>query len=197
MQRIHNPSHSRPNGTAIAAGLVLVVLLAIGCSSHRAFISYEEYTEVPLQASSFQGERIGPIFIKEGGAIWKECTDVARGSLWRLIDEAKRRGGNAVGDIRWMPKTSAPFADRPICKRRWGYFLVWPILATPAFMAANVEGVVYRIDTPEADAAEVAGLYLLPGSESETAQLVETILADTLPASNQDFLKSPESRGAK
>lgn len=177
MQRIHDSSHSRPNGNAIAAALVLVVLLAGGCSSHSAFISYEEYTEVPLQASSFQGERLGPIFIKEGGAIWKECTDVARGSLWRLIDEAKRRGGNAVGDIRWMPKTSAPFADRPICKRRWGYFLIWPILATPAFMAANVEGVVYRIDTPEVD---IAGLYLLPDSDSETALLVERMLADTL-----------------
>jgi hypothetical protein len=169
-------------------------MIAVGCSSHSAFISYDEYSEIPLQASSFQGERIGPVFIKEGGAIWKECTDVAKGSIWRLIDEAKRRGGNAVGDIRWMPSTSAPFADRPICKRRWGFFLIWPVLATPAFMAANVEGVIYRIEEP---ATDVAGLYLIPDSESEAALVVERVLAETLPAADQLFQRLPEPDGAK
>jgi len=151
-------------------------MLAQGCSYHSAFVRYDEYTEVALQPESFEGENLGLVTIKEGGAIWKECTDVARGAIWLLIDEARRRGGNAVGEIRWMPQASDRRLDRPTCKRRWGSFLIWPLVATPVFMAANVEGVVYRTDSVS---TENAGLYLLPEGEDETSRLVETILVDT------------------
>jgi hypothetical protein len=156
--------------------IALLALLTQGCSYHSAFIRYDEYTDVTLQAESFSGDDLGVVTITEGGAIWKECTDVARGAIWLLIDEARRRGGNAVGDIRWMPRASDRRIDRPTCKRRWGFFLIWPVLATPAFMAANVEGVVYRTDSAS---NESAGLYRLPDGADETSRLVEAILVDT------------------
>ena len=177
-----------PRWARWVAVCVALATLTSGCSHHRAHISYDEYDEVRLQPESFdpstaQVERLGEVFVREGGAIWRECTDVARGALWLLVDEAKRRGGNAVGDIRWMPRSDPWFGERPTCKRRWGFFLVWPVLATPAFMAANVEGVIYRIEDHHAPAA---GVYRLPDSEAETHAWVESVLAATRPATAEE-----------
>ena len=52
-----------------------------------------------------------------------------------------------------------------------------PLLATPAFMRANVEGSVYRVDDA---GAEVAGLYVLPHTREELDRLLDTIIADTV-----------------
>lgn len=167
------------NRTARKASTTFVILMALmtaGCSYHSAFIRYDEYTEVTLQPEPFDGVGLGRVRITEGGALWKECTDVARGSLWLLVEEARRRGGNAVGDIRWMPEVSGSTLEQPTCRRRWALFLVWPLLATPAFMRANVEGSVYRVN---AAAADVAGLYVLPDTTEELGRLIDTILADT------------------
>lgn len=176
MRRQPNRTDVRPTARAAAGAIVLVALVAQGCTYHSAFIRYDEFPEVALQPESFTGENLGLVMVKEGGAIWRECTEVARGTIWLLLDEARRRGGNAIGDIRWMPQASARRIDRPTCRRRWGFFLIWPIVATPAFMAANAEGVVYRVDSTSAD---TAGLFLLPESEEETSRLVETILMAT------------------
>lgn len=162
-----DPSLKRIGRSASAVLVILATLTAAGCSQHSAFIRYNEYTDVVLQPEPFEGKDLGPVRVTEGGALWKECTNVARGSLWLLVEEARRRGGNAVGDLRWMPQSSGGTLEQPTCKRRWGVALFWPLLLTPAFMAANVEGTVYLIDEA---AAESAGLYLLPDSPAELAQ---------------------------
>jgi len=159
------------------ACVALLVLLALGCSQHSAFIRYDEYADPTLQPEPIAAANLGRVRITEGGALWKECTDVARGSLWLLVEEAKRRGGNAVGDIRWMPQATGGTLQQPTCTRRWGLFLVWPLLLTPAFMAANVEGTVYWI---EDDSEEVSGLYGLPSDSGDLEHLVEVLTSDLL-----------------
>jgi hypothetical protein len=97
--------------------------------------------------------------------------------VWVLIDETRRLGGNAVGDIRWFPNESAT-TDRPCCRQRWGWVLVWPVLATPAFQVAKVEGTAYRLAEP---VHEQGGVYLIPDGAEARAELVARIVDDALP----------------
>ena len=89
----------------MVALLLALPLLVVSCTYHRAHFDYAELTEkVPLRESDWDGERLGPVAANEGGAIWNDCTKSAKGTVWILIDETKRMGGNAIGEIRWIPK---------------------------------------------------------------------------------------------
>jgi hypothetical protein len=163
----------------LATALLLGIFLIVGsaCTYHRAYLEYSEYDQkTPLKAGSWNGERLGDIRAGEGGALWVKCTDAARGSIWILMDDTKKMGGNAIGDIRWTPQNPKHSSDRPTCKKKWGWFLVWPVLVTPGFMSARVDAVAYRI--PEG-ASQRADLYVIPDGPEDRERLVEQILADT------------------
>jgi hypothetical protein len=42
----------------------------------------------------------------------------------------------------WFPDESVT-TDRPCCRQLWGWMLVWPVLATPAFQIAKGEETAY------------------------------------------------------
>jgi hypothetical protein len=144
-----------------------------GCSYHRAYLSYSEYQEdVKVAATGFEGRRLGTVRAGEGGAIWERCTDVAAGSLWILMEDTRRMGGNALGEIRWIPQSPGRTTEVPTCKKKWGWFLVWPVLVTPGFQSARVEAVAY--DVPDAGAAR-AGLYVVPEDPELRAELARRL----------------------
>jgi hypothetical protein len=164
--------------TARIAGVLLAVAVALSgaCAYQRAYVAYDHPEQgLPLAATSFAGEAIGVVRAAEGGPVWKDCTAVARAAVWVLIDETRRLGGNAVGNIRWFPNDPGDTTDRPCCRQRWGWILVWPLLATPAFQIAEVEGTAYRLAEPVNHASAV---YLIPESAEARAELVARIVDD-------------------
>ena len=165
--------------------VVCVVLLGsgFGCSYHRAYVSYSKVAEdVQVAAAGWDGRRLGPVSAREGGALWEKCTSVAEGSLWVLMDDTRKMGGNAIGEIRWIPKNGNRTTADPTCRKKWGWVLIWPVLATPAFQSARVEAVAYNVpDT----SATVAGLYVIPEDPSERWTLAEKIVTESIPADNQ------------
>lgn len=170
---------SQPATAGIAGVLLAVAVTFSGaCAYQRAYIAYgRPEAGLPLAAAPFAGEAIGVVRAAEMGAVWKDCTKVAKAAVWVLIDETRRLGGNAVGDIRWFPNESAA-TDRPCCRQRWGWVLVWPVLATPAFQVAKVEGTAYRLGEP---VHEEGGVYLIPDGAEARAELVSRIVDDALP----------------
>ncbi len=161
------------------AGMLLVSMLALGpaCSYHRAHINYSDYADqIPIREASWTGEKLGPVAANKAGAIWNSCTKAAEGSMWVLIDETRRMEGNAIGDIRWIPRKEKKDLRLPTCKKGWAWFLVWPVLLTPVFMSSRVEAVAYKI--PETAPVQ-AGVYRIPESVEEQQILVERILAET------------------
>ncbi len=159
-----------------------VALLAVGvafsgaCAYQRAYIAYDRpEAGLPLAATPLAGEAIGVVKAAEGGPVWQDCTKVAEAAVWVLIDETRRLGGNAVGNIRWFPNEPGATTDRPCCRQRWGWVLVWPVLATPAFQIAEVEGTAYRLAEPERAASH---LYVIPETEAARADLVARIVSD-------------------
>jgi len=158
--------------------IAVVPLAGAGCTYSRAPVSYADYEdELPIRVSSLQGERLGRLSARQDGAVWKDCTDLARGAIEVLVADARGMGANALGDVRWFPERPKRVSDHPTCRRKFGWFLIWPMLATPAFSSSRVEAVAYRV--PDGTAV-AAGLYSIPDSEAEGAEVVERILADAV-----------------
>jgi hypothetical protein len=160
----------------VGALLATAVTLSGACTYQRAYIAYDRYKGgLPLAATPLNGEAVGVVAAAESGPVWKDCTKVAEAAVWVLIDETRRVGGNAVGNIRWFPDETVATADRPCCRQRWGWVLVWPVLATPAFQIAKVQGTAYRLAAPE---PAPNGLYVIPETEDARADLVARIVND-------------------
>jgi len=155
----------------------LVVAAAAGCTYQRAYIDYSESgKDVRLTASGWEGQRLGPVSASQGGAIWASCTKVAEGSLWILMDNTRKMGGNAIGEIRWVPQDPKRTTSDPTCKQKWGWFLVWPVLVTPGFMSAKVEGVAYTI--PDG-APTRSGVYRIPDDAEGRKALSQRIVEES------------------
>jgi hypothetical protein len=160
--------------------ITAVLLLGTGCSYHRAHVWYRDYdNEVAMKAPSWDGEVVGTVSARDGGAIWTKCTDVARDSVWHLIDQTEQLGGNAIGDFRWInskpgqeDKPKRDFAE-PTCQKKWGWFLLWPFLLTPQFMSARVEAQAYRVDSLPELTSEI---YFIPDSVADRELLVDRII---------------------
>lgn len=156
-----------------------VVLASTSCTYHRAHIDYAEYADrMPLSADTFEGERLGPIAANEAGAFWNDCTKAARGTLWILMDDTKRMGGNAIGEIRWIPKKEKHVTELPTCRKAWGWLVLFPATLSPVFMSSRAEAQAFRI--PEG-ATPTAGVYRIPDSDRDRAAVVDRILAESLP----------------
>jgi hypothetical protein len=162
--------------------LAATVALTGACAYQRAYVAYDQHEGgLPLAATPLAGEAIGVVRAAEGGPVWKDCTAVAKAAVWVLIDETRRVGGNAVGNIRWFPSDPGDTTDRPCCRQRWGWILVWPVLATPAFQIAEVEGTAYRLAEP---AHGASGVYLIPEGTEARAELVSRIVGDARPGAH-------------
>ncbi len=163
-------------GSSRITGALLIIAVALSgaCTYQRAYIAYDHHEGgLALASEALDGETLGTVAAAESGPVWKDCTEVAEAAVWVLIDEARRLGGNAIGDIRWFPAEPVARTDRPTCRQRWGWVLMWPVLATPAFQTARVEGVAYRLaGSHEA----VSDLYVIPDTQADQEALVARIV---------------------
>lgn len=171
----------------MTAGLLVlsVISLSVSCTYHRAHINHSDYAaEMPISDTGWDGESLGPVAANEAGAFWNDCTKSVEGTLWILIDETKRMGGNAIGDIRWIPKKEKKGnLTLPTCRKGWAWLLVWPVMVTPVFMSSRAEAVAYKVDETKLPRA---GLYLIPETEAGQLKLVETILAESYSAASAE-----------
>jgi hypothetical protein len=162
-------------GAMISAAVVLLGLTS--CSHQRAYFNYEDrQDEVQLRAGGWDGERLGVVRASEGGPVWKDCTEVAEASIWMLIQATREMGGNAIGEFRWVPQHPKHSSGSPTCRQRWGWVLIWPVLATPAFQSAGVEAVAYRVEDSEVARED---LYLIPESDEERWLLAGRIVSES------------------
>ena len=154
----------------------VVLLVGSACTHQRAYFNYQDTQgEITMHAGGWDGERLGAVRASEGGPVWKDCTDVAEASIWMLMEATREMGGNAIGEFRWVPQHPKHSSDAPTCRQRWGWVLVWPVLATPAFQSAGVEAVAYLVDDPVAARED---LYLIPASEAARQQLARKIASE-------------------
>jgi len=150
------------------------IALFTSCSVHRAHFEYQEFeNRIPIRPGGWDGELIGPVAYDAKGAIWDDCTAIAKMSVWGIIDKTRAVGGNAIGNIRWIPRDGG--LTIPHCKKRWWYVVFWPLLLTPLFMSATVNADAYRVKDPNATRA---GVYMIPSTR--LAAFVERIVNDVM-----------------
>jgi len=155
---------------------VAMVVATSACAYQRAYVSYTDYDEVKLSTDGWEGKSLGKVTARERGPIWRNCTRLAEGSVWVLMEEAKKLGGNAVGDIRWIPEKTERTTSDPVCQRKYGWFLIWPTLATPLFQKASVEGQAFLI---ESESSVPAGAFLIPEDHEDRWRLAAAITSST------------------
>jgi hypothetical protein len=164
----------------LSAGMLVTTLLffSVSCTYHRAHLNHSDYADqMPISEESWSGEVLGPVAANQAGPIWIECTKSVKGTLWILIDETERMGGNAIGDIRWIPKKEKKGnLTLPTCRKKWGWLAIWPAVLSHVFMSSRAEAVAYKVDETELPRA---GLYLIPQTDEEQVDLVEQILASS------------------
>lgn len=126
----------------LATGLSL--LAACGCTYTIARLDYEGHPE--LRAVRYWTGKhdmkvpaIGPVEADEGG--WLDCDAMVTRATLKLLDDARRMGGNGVAATRY----ENPFhmAGRPRCRRNWvllGHMTVRASgLAVPELPAAEAQ----------------------------------------------------------
>jgi hypothetical protein len=173
-------SERKENAMIRLTRIALVARVPVGaaCSYHRAYLDCDGAAwKLPVSADPIAGERLGAVRACEGGAIWRECTDAANGSVWVMIADSHKMGGDAIGDITWFPAKTDIDHRTLVCKKKWGWFLFWPVLLTPGFQSAIVEATAYRIAAPHTPRS---GLYVIPERPEEQRALVDRIVAETM-----------------
>lgn len=148
--------------------LLAVLFAASACSTHRASLNYGEFkTEMSIQTGTPSGEEVGTVMGSTGGAVWDQCDANSRRSVRTMIENAKAKGANAVGNLKW----AATGTGEPGCKKSWGFVMLPVFLLTPLFMSNEVTGTAYKT------AGKKAGLFMLPTNEAEEAAFIDAVVA--------------------
>jgi hypothetical protein len=153
----------------VLTALVAMSFFIAACSTHKANFSYSEFkSEMPIKAGSVDGEELGAIEGSQGGFVWTSCNEQARDAVQDLISNARAKGANAIGNIKWR----ADGTSDPTCKKSWGFVLIWPFLFTPLFASSHADATAYKTG-----AGKKAGLFMLPTNKVEEEALISKILA--------------------
>ena len=151
----------------------LIMVLGLqwsGCSTSRALVDYKslgEQSQVQVHEGAVGGTSVGIVKADEGGAIWASCTEKAEESMRLLLLQAKEKGANAVGDVKWY----ATQDSTPSCKKGWGYLIIWPFILTPLFMSTEVEAHAYKVEGGK----KHAGLIMIPETHDEQERLIKQL----------------------
>jgi hypothetical protein len=129
--------------------------------------SVGEESKIQVNEGSVNGKSLGIVKGDEGGAIWANCTQKAEESMRIMLLEAKEKGANAVGDIKWY----ATQDSTPSCKKGWGYLVIWPFILTPLFMSTEVEAHMYKVEGGKRN----AGLIMIPTNHAEQELLIKRL----------------------
>ncbi len=118
------------------------------CSSTRALFNNEdlETSSMLIDVYPIEGRQsIAPLYATKGVSINGSCTEAARDALLMIINQARAKGANAIGDIRWLPHEDK-LRREPTCKSNWGWLAAFPFLFTRRFMTAEVTAQAYKLD---------------------------------------------------
>lgn len=155
-------------GQKVLAVLVAMSFFIGACSTHKANFSYSEFkNDMPIKAGAQDGEELGAIEGSQGGFVWTPCSEQAREAVQELISNARAKGANAIGNIKWR----ADGTSDPTCKKSWGFVLIWPFMFTPLFASSHADATAYKV------AGKKAGLFMLPTNKSDEEALIQQILA--------------------
>lgn len=155
----------------IILGVVALSFVLSACSTHTAMLNYSEYNDrMVLKGDALTGQDLGPVTGEHGGAIWDKCDVHARSSVTRMIEAAKAKGANAIGDIKWHASGNST----PTCRKSWGAFAFPVLVLTPLFLNTRVDGTAYKTDGAK---SKKAGLLMLPNNQAELDALVNTVMA--------------------
>jgi hypothetical protein len=149
----------------ISSLLIVLGFCISACSTHPAFFEYSEFKDMTVKGGAVNGQELGAVSGEDGGAIWDNCTEKARGSVREMIHNAKSKGATAIGDVKWDASNNST----PTCKKSWGYFVLWPFVLTPLFMSTHVTGQAYKTG------GKSAGIYDLPKTKEGEEALVTYI----------------------
>jgi len=155
----------------ILLGLAFMLLLS-NCSTHSALMRYSDIESISAKESSWDGEVLGTIYSDMGGAIWVECTELAQRNIRNLVFQAQNMGANAIGDFEWLPGDKAS-QSTPACKKRWGWFALWPFVLTPLFESADVSAKAYKVPGLDKDSKSV---YYIPDTKEGREELIQRLL---------------------
>jgi hypothetical protein len=152
----------------ILTALIAMSFLIGACSTHKANFSYSEFkSDMPIIAGSQDGEEVGSVEGSKGGFLWTSCNQQARDAVRYLISNARAKGANAIGNIKWR----AAGTSNPTCKKSWGFVLILPFMLTPLFASSHADATAYKTG------AKKAGLFMLPTNEVDHEFLINEILA--------------------
>lgn len=122
--------------------LLLILLIVTGCSVYPLRVSYQEFSDdLLVKTDSWNGEKIGKVRASNGGFLWSDCRTAAHSAMHELIENAKVKGANAIGDLKW----DASLNVNPMCQKRWILFLFPPALLTPFFISVGIEATAYKV----------------------------------------------------
>lgn len=122
--------------------LFLIGTFLSGCSIYPLKISYQEFSdEILVKTDSWNGENLGKVRGTSGGFLWSDCRNAAHSAMHDLIENAKKKGGNAIGEVKWDASSTA----NPMCQKRWVFFLFPPALLTPFFIHVGIEANAYKV----------------------------------------------------
>jgi len=148
-------------------------VLLSNCTTNRALIRYSDIKEVAAKEGKWDGKPLGTVHSDIGGAIWDECTELAQRNLRAVVMQAQNMGANALGGFVWLPGDERESTE-PVCKKRWGWFAMWPFILTPLFVSADVTAQAYNIPGLEKDSKSV---YYIPKTKEGRENLIKRLLA--------------------
>lgn len=149
-----------------------------GCSAPKGFFVYDDFAAADLLIEPYpiEGEQsIAPLYASKGYPISVSCTDATKEVLVMLIGLARSKGGNAIGDIRWLPKEDMLRRD-PTCKKRWVWAIPFPFLFTSYFMKVDVSAQAYKLDLSKSYQRPAQGTYMIPKGQDADHELANAIL---------------------
>lgn len=84
---------------------------------------------------------LGFVSGEAGGYVWMPCRERAQMSLDELLEQARKLGADAIGQVQW----DATRDDIPGCQRKYLYGLTVFMLATPMMLNTRVEAMAYQV----------------------------------------------------
>ena len=117
------------------------------------------------------GKKIADIKGKGSGPMNSACDDLVLLAARRLVRKAQLLRANVIGNVRWRKRL------KPVCKQKWGWFLVYPMLLTPWSQNAKVTGEAYRVDAP---ASLNESFYFIPDDATQREAVAVKIARDLL-----------------
>ena len=137
---------------AAVAALAGAGLLA-GCTTTTSFTEYDERAMYSTStAGNIEYVEIGPVTASARGTAFTSCDRLTGRVADDLARHARRHGGNALINVRWINLDDGSTTPTPICTTGWGWFAVFGVGGLgPWVRGTRAEAVVVYMDQERLD----------------------------------------------